>query len=95
MLKRDIKILKSVSEEKRFNIIRMLMKDRKGIFVNNIRKKLKIEATLLSHHLYILKSAGLITSTKFGKKVQYNLNPKCKNVEGTSIVTPSFILRIL
>lgn len=43
-------------------------------------KKLKIEATLLSYHLKILRDEGIVTSTRMGKMVQYSMKLKKKHI---------------
>lgn len=94
MTKTELKIIRAISEKTRFSIISMLMKNPKGIMVSSIKKRTKTEATLLSHHLSILKNVGLITSIRTGKTIRYNINPKSKNIEGTAIVTKSFTITI-
>lgn len=41
--------------------------------VNTLMKNLKIEQTLLSHHLRALRDAGLVLSKRDGKAVLYRL----------------------
>jgi DNA-binding transcriptional ArsR family regulator len=70
------KSLKSIADPARFAVIALLMK--KEMYVGEIKKSLKIEATLLSHHLSILKDSGLVIAKREGKRVLYKLNPKLK-----------------
>jgi len=95
MKKNEMKVLKAVSEETRFGIIKLLMKNPKGVRVSELRKSLKVEATLLSHHLSVIKSAGLVVDTRIGKSVLYNMNTKSKNVEGNSIIAGSYSLKVM
>jgi len=48
-----------------------IMVKEKPYHVKELIKRLKIEATLLSHHLAILRDAGFIKSTREGKQVIY------------------------
>jgi DNA-binding transcriptional ArsR family regulator len=61
--------LKILAEENRFRIIHEIMGTPKS--VNEINLILKIEQSLLSHHLKILKESGLITSERIGRQIVY------------------------
>jgi DNA-binding transcriptional ArsR family regulator len=69
-------IIKALSEKTRFTVIDMLMNKKNGMYVSEIIKKLKIEPTLLSHHLSELKDAKLITAKREGKSILYRINKK-------------------
>lgn len=43
--------------------------------VGQINEKLKVDQSLLSHHLRILREAGLVIGTRDGKAVLYRLAP--------------------
>jgi ArsR family transcriptional regulator len=79
-IKREIKVasklLKAIADPSRFSIIDLLVQ--KETYVGEIIKKIKIEPTLLSHHLSILKDAGIVTATRRGKQVLYKLAPNVK-----------------
>ena len=70
------KALKAVSDSARLTVLQALLK--KNVYVGEFIKSLKIEPTLLSHHLSILRSEGLVESKREGKRVLYKLNPKVK-----------------
>ena len=81
MTKNPKQALKAISEVKRFKILEMLMKSKGGIMVGKLNKQLKIDPTLLSHHLSILRGATLITAERIGKQVNYAINSKSKLVD--------------
>jgi len=72
-----IDMLKAVAEENRFKIIKLLSK--KSLCVCEIEKELKIPQNLVSHHLSVLKKAGLIEDCRCGKNNYYTLNKKSLN----------------
>ena len=63
------RILFALSDPTRSSV--MIMLHNKPKYVSEIIKKLKIEPTLLSHHLAVLRDAGLVKSERDGKKVVY------------------------
>ncbi len=75
-IKNTSKYLKAIADPARLSVIDALTK--KEIYVGQMIKLLKIEPTLLSHHLAILRGIGLIIGTRKGKPVLYKLNPKVK-----------------
>ncbi len=70
------KILKTISDPSRFIILLLLLE--KAYYVMDLKKKLKIEATLLSHHLMVLRKEGILISKREGKHVLYTLAPDVK-----------------
>jgi ArsR family transcriptional regulator len=72
-----IDMLKAVAEENRFQIIKLLSK--KSLCVCEIEAKLKIPQNLVSHHLSVLKKAGLIEDCRCGKNNYYTLNKQSLN----------------
>ena len=63
--------IRAISEPTRFQIISLLKHDR---CVCELWRELNLPQNLVSHHLKILKRAGLISSKKQGVKVIYHLN---------------------
>jgi ArsR family transcriptional regulator len=67
------------------------------VSVNEIVEKLNVSQPTVSHHLKILKEAGLVHSEKKGKQVFYSLNQN-RLAEGcckvSSEFAPSFPIRI-
>lgn len=51
-----------------------ILKKKKELPVNAILKELSITGASLSHHLAILKQAGVVSSRRRGQQVLYSLN---------------------
>jgi len=73
MNKNLIIFCKAIGEPKRMLILSRLKKE---CCVGQLWEKLGLSQNLTSHHLRILKKAGLISSEKRGKQVIYRLNEK-------------------
>lgn len=71
-------VLKVLADETRLAVVEQLMGGPKH--VAEINEALEIEQTLLSHHLRVLRNAGLVTSERNGKNVVYSLT---KHVQGS------------
>ena len=67
--KKIMKKLSAAADPTRVKVLVMLNSG--PVYVSNIVKRMKIEPTLLSHHLSVLKKAGLVESRRDGKKVIY------------------------
>ena len=66
------KIFKALSDESRRKIISMLVeKDRS---VNEIAKNFNKSQPCISHHLEVLKNAGIVESRKEGQFTIYSIN---------------------
>ena len=72
-----IDMLKAIAEENRLQIIKLLSK--KSMCVCEIEVSLGISQNLVSHHLSVLKKAGLIDNCRCGKKSFYSLNQQSIN----------------
>ena len=70
-------VLKVLADETRLAVVEQLMDGPKH--VGEINEALDVEQTLLSHHLRVLRDAGIVTSERDGKQVLYAL---AKNVQG-------------
>ena len=73
-LKHTVDFLKIISEENRVRILCMLKYGPKCVC--EIWLALDLPQNLASHHLGVLKEAGLLKSNKQGLKVFYELNSK-------------------
>lgn len=65
-------VFKALNDETRRQIIELL-KD-KGMNAGEIADEFNISKPSISHHLDILKQAGLITGEKKGQFIEYSLN---------------------
>jgi ArsR family transcriptional regulator, arsenate/arsenite/antimonite-responsive transcriptional repressor len=52
----------------------MILLENNRLNVNQLTEKVNISRPAVSHHLKILKQAGLITSNKNGKEIYYSLS---------------------
>ena len=64
------KKLKVINDETRLKLCIMITD--KDCYVKYLIEKLKIEPTLLSHHLALLRNAGYIQAVRYGKEVSYS-----------------------
>lgn len=71
-------VLKVLADETRLAVVEQLMNGSRH--VAEINEALGVEQTLLSHHLRVLRDAGLVTSERSGKHVVYSL---AKHVQGS------------
>ncbi|MDZ7798698.1 MAG: metalloregulator ArsR/SmtB family transcription factor [Patescibacteria group bacterium] len=68
------KYLKIISDKSKYKIIKHLAGGEDCVC--NIVRKLKLERTLISHHLNILQKANLIKGRKSGTWIYYSLEKK-------------------
>lgn len=66
-------LLKVLADETRLTVVRQLMDGPKH--VGQINEALGLESSLLSHHLKVLREAGIVVSRRDGKAVLYRLAP--------------------
>lgn len=65
-------LLKVLADETRLAIVEQLLDGPKH--VGEINAALQVEQSLLSHHLRVLRDAGLVTAERDGKAVLYALS---------------------
>lgn len=65
-------ILKVLADETRLAVVRQLMDGPQQ--VNEMNATLQLEQSLLSHHLRVLRDAGIVSSQRDGKAVLYRLS---------------------
>ena len=70
-------VLKVLADETRLAVVEQLLEGPKH--VGEINEALEVEQTLLSHHLRVLRDAGLVNSERDGKQMLYSLT---KHVQG-------------
>ncbi len=68
----DVEVLKALSDETRIEILDLL--GRGEMHVNEIASHHTISRPTISHHLQILKRAGIVESRKEGKEIYYSVN---------------------
>ncbi len=77
-------VLKALADEKRFEVVKLLMKN--PSHVKDLQTALCIDQSLLSHHLRLLRDAGIVQSKRDGKAVLYSLSPSVETRrEGESL----------
>lgn len=72
-------LLKVLADETRLAVVEQLLAGPRH--VGEINETLGVEQSLLSHHLKVLREAGLVTAERDGKQVLYSL---AKQVQGSS-----------
>ncbi len=65
--------LKVLADSTRLAVMRRLLKEPQQ--VSDLRRYLEVEQSLLSHHLKVLRDAGLVLDERVGKSVLYRLAP--------------------
>jgi DNA-binding transcriptional ArsR family regulator len=70
------KQLKAAADKTRLRVLVML--NRHPMMVEAMLRKVKMEPTNFSHHLSILKEAGLVTAIRKGKNVLYSIHKECR-----------------
>ncbi len=68
--------LKVLSDVTRLFVLEELLA--RPLTVTELNALLKIEQSLLSHHLKVLREAGLVVATREGKAVRYSIAPEAK-----------------
>ena len=64
-------LLKVLADSTRLQVIELLLEGPRN--VGKLNEVLHVEPTLLSHHLRVLREAGLVVSKRSGKAVLYQL----------------------
>jgi DNA-binding transcriptional ArsR family regulator len=70
-------ILKVLADETRLGVVQQLMAG--PMHVGEMNQTLAVEPTLLSHHLRILREAGIVEAERDGKAVLYRLAPQVES----------------
>lgn len=73
-------MLQAIAEPNRIRIIECLRGGSKN--VTQLAKELGVEIVNVSHHLGVLRTAGLVQDEKNGRFVVYSLHPKIFNNDG-------------
>ena len=74
----DLELLKAMGDETRSRILRLLCTPEQGYMrpfsVTDIAMNFDLTASTVSHHLQLLKRAGLVSVERRGKERYYSLN---------------------
>ena len=71
-------LLKVLADETRLAVVQQLMQGPRH--VGGINEQLHVEPTLLSHHLKVLREAGIVETERDGKSILYRLSPAVESV---------------
>jgi len=66
-------IMKALGDPTRLAVLQILLE--RPHHVNDLMERVGVEQSLLSHHLKVLRQAGLVKSTRDGKAVLYQVAP--------------------
>ena len=66
-------ILRAVNHKLRQQILKLLQEN-KTMIVTDIYVKLRLEQSVASQHLAILRRANIVTTVRVGKQIHYSLN---------------------
>ena len=79
-------LLQAIAEPNRIRIIECLRTGSKN--VTELAKLLSVEIVNVSHHLGVLRQAGLVQDEKQGRFVVYSLHPKHFNNDSSKMTYP-------
>lgn len=68
-----IKFFKALANEERIEIVKLLKKNTE-MFAQDIERRFYLEQSTTSHHLNMLKRAGITKARKEGRKVFYSID---------------------
>lgn len=71
-------ILRALNHSLRYQILK-LIDENEAVYVTQIYKRLKIEQSVASQHLAILRNAGIVNAVRDGKTIYYTPNYACIN----------------
>lgn len=79
-IKKAANWLKSISHPTRLEII-VLLRAKKELTVGEICKKVKVEQSLVSHHLASMRKNGILEATRSGINISYSIgDPKVLDI---------------
>jgi ArsR family transcriptional regulator len=89
----DVRLLAALADPVRLSIVRQLA-DCDGICACDFTESLEVSQPTISHHLRVLREAGVVTSERRGTWIWYRLSPEAINRLGTlarSLVPGDFV----
>jgi len=81
----DIEAIRALSDETRLEVLNILRSGEMN--VNDIANKCTVSRPTISHHLQIMKRAGILNSSKDGKETYYSINKNKLTVLAQSILS--------
>lgn len=75
ILRKSVLILRAINHKLRQQII-ALLEESNELTVTDIYVKLRIEQSVASQHLAILRRAGVVQTERKGKNIKYSINNK-------------------
>jgi len=75
MLKAGAQVLRAIKHKLRMQIIQLIQK-KESMNVTDIYKALKLEQSVASQHLAILRKEGFVITERHGKEIFYSVNYK-------------------
>ena len=81
----DVQRFKALGDPTRLQILHVLAEG--GRCVCEIQPRLAVPPNLLSHHLKVLREAGLVVAQRSGRRVHYELDPD--GLEAAKAAVPS------
>ncbi len=79
--------LRAVADPVRLRLVDELA--REGACACELRRKLDLSAPLLSHHLKVLREAGLVRTRKSGRRLEVELDTDALTAVGRSLGVPA------
>ena len=76
--------LRLLANRTRMEVVEALLADG-PLHVFEINERLNVEPTLLSHHMRLLREAGLVEAERDGKAVLYRLAPGVRAARGRGV----------
>lgn len=80
---RDVAVLKVVAEPMRWRLVQLLAAEE--LCVCHLAEELDAPQPLISHHLRVLREAGLVETSRFRYWTYYRLRPELLSALGRSI----------
>ena len=80
-----VKIFKALGDRNRLRIVKMLQQ--RALCVCEITSVLQLATSTVSKHLSILRDAGIISDSKDGKWVEYNLKTNSNNIFNKALIS--------
>ena len=69
--------MKVLSDVIRLSVLEELLRGPKN--VTELNARLRIDQSLLSHHLKVLRDAGFVRTTREGKAIRYDIAPEARS----------------